>query len=187
MVSVLVSSHELHSVSDGSDAWLGHVLLGDLNALNQSDYTAQEWEAHCLLREQRAWEPPSSAVMSLLLTQASAASSAESKQMSPAVHVDSFRSFCGAVEFESRTGAASSDMDSVSLNAVQAARFWDPDRCTALKCTAHVGNPRFKIDYILLSHELAARCRVTNSMVDKSARGSDHFPVVSDLQFIRST
>ena len=40
---------------------------------------------------------------------------------------------------------------------------------------------------VSMSQELAARCRVTNSMVDKTARGSDHFPVVSDLQFIKST
>lgn len=54
--------------------------------------------------------------------------------------------------------------------------------------TAHVSEPMYRIDYALLSRcATAAGLQVASSFVDTSATGSDHFPLVVDLEWAASS
>ncbi|CAK0899478.1 unnamed protein product [Prorocentrum cordatum] len=57
----------------------------------------------------------------------------------------------------------------------------------AAKFTAHVGHPMYRIDYAFISRGAAgAGLRLLGAAVDGSAVGSDHFPLVVDLEWASS-
>lgn len=72
------------------------------------------------------------------------------------------------------------------VDAFRAAQVGDgrPLEAGAAKFTAHVGQPMYRIDYAFISGGAAgAGFRLLDAAVDGSANGSDHFPLVVDLEF----
>ena len=152
--------HALQVLADLRSLRVPHLLMGDFNALQRGDYGNEQWQRHEVFNSEQGWAPPSD-------------SSAEGSSLwllGQQRYTDCFRHLHAGSVGSADTAPGGSGQ-------------W----------TAHVGNPKYRIDYIYASPGMLANDEqvcdeehtkwvVVDSSVVSSATGSDHFPLVVDLE-----
>ena len=146
------------------------MLLGDLNALRISDYTAEQWAVHCEHNAQRGWAPPRDSDAGGALG-----------MLRDAGFTDCVRDSLGVREERRRMADHSS--------------YSSPTRWVSPPWSAHVhtaGSPRYRIDYVLwrTKMDVAATSRISctgarvENAVDDGGHSSDHVPVAVDFAIV---
>lgn len=130
------------------------LLVGDLNALSRSDYTAEEWGALEARAASQQWAPPT-----------------------PAHCLDSLSAAGFTDAFVACRGRGPLNRRPQNGGGAPAPA---PDDDPSPIFTAHVGHPLYRIDYCFFSTEMGLAPLAAN--VRSEILLSDHFPVVFDFR-----
>jgi endonuclease/exonuclease/phosphatase family metal-dependent hydrolase len=162
----------------------GPVLVaGDLNALKRRDYPSSAWKELEATNSRNGWAPPSDSEGSPggcihQLEVGNGFTDLFARAHRPSDGRGSGALDGGKCEGEGgggvRGGRSGGDGGGDGVSSV---RDLDPQR----KWTAHVEDPKYRIDYVFGNRTLLEHFDVTGGAVDGGAAGSDHFPLVIDL------